>query len=65
MKKKPGNGDRVRCIDNRQLRIPAEVGAEGVCCGDVWMHPEMTWVTFDGHEDTQQVLWETEIEEAA
>jgi hypothetical protein len=63
MKTKPTNGTRVRCIDASQLRIPTNVGAEGTCCGDVWMHPEMVWVTFDGHEDTQHVLWETELDE--
>lgn len=64
MTTKPANGDKVRCVDNHMLRIPTEIGAVGTCCGDVWMQPDKVWVTFDGSDETQQVLWGTEIEEA-
>lgn len=63
MRTRPTLQQRVRCIDNQQLRHPVPVGTLGVCVGDVANQNDLAWVQFDGAGDTQSVNWRTEIEE--
>jgi len=61
MKVKPVNGQRVRCDVNTEMRIPVPIGAIGTCTGDMWNHPEMVWVHFDGQPEDQSMNWNTEL----